>query len=153
MGEARALLDGAPLDGDSLEGVLAALRQPALHEPAADHHARSANATSTMNRADPAAPLIILEHLKHLIHILPTPRYPPIHNREPMILHIRLVNPQFLSPGEKVGSIRAQLALLGQVNEGADAGFQDAVEFLAGRIKDEGCPWVFACEECWGGPV
>lgn len=135
VGEASALLDGTPFDGDSLEGVLAALRQAALHEPAPDHHASASNAwqeseasqqyernkreeciertSSAMDSADPAASLIILQHLENLVHGLPVPRYPSIDDRKPVVLHVRLVDTEFFSPGEEVGSVRAQLALLG----------------------------------------
>jgi len=75
----------------------------------------------------------------------------PVTNGESVIFDFGRVDPQQRTALAENAVVRYELPKFGEVNERADPCSQESVELWLVWIL--GCPWVFAGEEKWCGPV
>lgn len=151
VGIACALLHCPPLLRNYTQRLIAIPCHATLYQPTPNYHARAADPTTAMNRADPSSSLIVFERIKNVVHVIDRLRQRAVTNREAVVLDGRRVNPQQSSAFTENIRVGQELTALCQIDESSDTCSDERVQFRSVGVFRR--PGVFTGKKKWSGPI
>lgn len=122
-----------PLAGDDDKRLGSIFGNTGLDEPAAHNGASTADSTSAVYRGLASSTLIVCQNGHDASNEARVGGYGPVWDREVMVLHFARIDAKSGDALIELRRVGRKFAILGQVDEGADAGLENKIELLKRR--------------------